>query len=366
MCTIFLTFSGCSTDEYSEDGNSNGNEDTLIPSDSTNPDAAVARFVQYLSRQDYEELFNERYGVGKRWQELHEGKKGEDFYSYDNLKAGIREISNFILENDHMLYDGIPSTWNYKVYVTDKRTGARTLINDYSGGEFDQPYNAQRPRKIFITDFGDFLNGPTENDRKREIAALLANMTQETSGGEGFDRLYYGLYFNEEIGHGEDMPSPGAYADSSSASINWPAVPEASYHGRGPIQLTWNYNYGYFSALYFGDKNILLKNPERVVKDSALAWATAIWFWMAPQPPKPSCHEVLMSNWIPTPAQQERNWQQGFGATIMVINGGLEGDKTEEEDFRIATRVGMYKRLTERNGANIAGEKLDTAGMTKL
>ena len=32
-----------------------------------------------------------------------------------------------------------------------------------------------------------------------------------------------------------------------------------------------------------GDKNILLKNPEMVAQDGALAFKTGLWFWMTPQ-----------------------------------------------------------------------------------
>ena len=48
--------------------------------------------------------------------------------------------------------------------------------------------------------------------------------------------------------------------------------------------------------------------------------------------------------------------------TIMIINGGLEGNFTIA-DSRIWTRVKMYQRIAACNGANIEGEKLDTVGM---
>lgn len=35
------------------------------------------------------------------------------------------------------------------------------------------------------------------------------------------------------------------------------------YYGRGPLQLTWNYNYGQVSRAIFGD-NRLLNDPDMV------------------------------------------------------------------------------------------------------
>jgi len=243
--------------------------------------------------------------------------------------------------------------------VVDKASGARTFVFKTAGYDADQ-----RPTRTVVTDYGDFLNGPTINDRKREIAALLGNLTQETSGMTGAERVNYGLYFNEELGlEGTALTwytTNPANPEHAYLHEFWPPEANRGYHGRGPIQLSWNYNYGLFSAIYFGDKNVLLRNPERVVQDGVLAFATAIWFWMTPQSPKPSCHTVLLSDWAGL-----GTWTWGFGATIMVINGFHEQNK-DESDPRIATRVAMYRKLAERNGADISGERLTTLGMVPL
>ena len=85
-------------------------------------------------------------------------------------------------------------------------------------------------------------------------------------------------------------------------------VPGKSYHGRGFIQLTWDYNYLAASeGLGLGDQ--LLKNPERVSSDLGLAGRTAVWFW------------------------KTRVWNQGdvsklrFGSATRAINGNIECDK---------------------------------------
>lgn len=37
----------------------------------------------------------------------------------------------------------------------------------------------------------------------------------------------------------------------------------------------------------------LLNQPDLVAQDAVLAFKTALWFWMTPQFPKPSCHDVM-------------------------------------------------------------------------
>lgn len=70
--------------------------------------------------------------------------------------------------------------------------------------------------------------------RKREIAAFLAQISHETTGGWATapDGPYaWGLCFKEEV-------SPQSnYCDSTNKQ--WPCFPGKSYKGRGPIQLSW-------------------------------------------------------------------------------------------------------------------------------
>jgi len=107
-------------------------------------------------------------------------------------------------------------------------------------------------------------------------------------------------------------------------------VPGKSYMGRGPKQLSWNYNYGQFSEAWYGTKDSLLLYPERLAQDPVLSFASAIWFWMTPQFPKPSCHDIMTGNWSPTPKDIQKGRLPGFGATVNVINGGVEcGNGTE-------------------------------------
>ena len=174
--------------------------------------------------------------------------------------------------------------------------------------------------------FPDFLSGNVVS-QKRELAAFLANIAQETTGGwaeapGGYFK--WGLFFVEEM---EDS-TKNRYADYTKQK--YLPVPGKSYMGRGPKQLSWNYNYGQFSEAWYGTKDSLLLYPERLAQDPVLSFASAIWFWMTPQFPKPSCHDIMTGNWSPTPKDIQKGRLPGFGATVNVINGGVEcGNGTE-------------------------------------
>ena len=167
--------------------------------------------------------------------------------------------------------------------------------------------------------FPAFLSEGDETIQKRELAAFLANIAQETSGGwqtapGGYFK--WGLYFLQE----SNNDKTNFYNDTSKK--NYPGVEGKYYFGRGPKQLTWNYNYGQFSEAWFGSKDTLLQHPELLSKDPVLSFASAIWFWMTPQFPKPSCHDIMVGKWIPNANDTLKGRMPGFGATVNVINGG--------------------------------------------
>ncbi|CAN1304073.1 Chitinase 4 [Linum perenne] len=112
------------------------------------------------------------------------------------------------------------------------------------------------------------LRGTPTNSR-REIAAFFAHVTHETEN-------HRGIYCD-----------PGRY----------PCAKGKRYYGRGPLQLTWNYNYAECGRANNFDG---IGDPDIVARDPILAWKTALWFWMTQVRP------VL---------------PQGFGATIRRING---------------------------------------------
>ncbi len=177
--------------------------------------------------------------------------------------------------------------------------------------------------------------------RTREVAAFLAQISHEPTGGwpQAPDGPYaWGLCFIEEVGC-ENNACP-QYCDANNQQH--PCAPGKTYHGRGAMQLSWNYNYGQAGDALGVD---LLANPEQVASDSELAIQTALWFWMTEQQPKPSAHDVMVGSWAPTDQDEQLGRVPGFGMTTNIINGGLEcGMPTTPA---VEDRVGFFGRYTE-------------------
>jgi basic endochitinase B len=191
--------------------------------------------------------------------------------------------------------------------------------------------------------YPQFCKSGSPEQRKREAAAFLANIAHETTGGWDSapgGRFAWGLYFIEE------QNPQGQYCDASNSTYR--CAPGRSYHGRGPMQLSWNYNYGAAGQALGVD---LLNNPDLVKTDGAIAFQTALWFWMTPQPPKPSCHAVMTGGWTPSPDDASKGRAPGFGMTINIINGGLEC--SIPTDGRVRDRVGFYERFTQMLGVSM-------------
>nr|AAT40738.1 basic chitinase 2-2 [Nepenthes khasiana]AAT40739.1 basic chitinase 2-2 [Nepenthes khasiana] len=183
--------------------------------------------------------------------------------------------------------------------------------------------------------------------RKREIAAFLAQTSHETTGGwaSAPDGPYaWGYCYLREQGN------PGSYCVQSA---QWPCVAGKKYYGRGPIQISYNFNYGAAGKAIGVD---LLNNPDLVEKDPVVSFKTAIWFWMTPQSPKPSCHEVITGRWTPSAADKSAGRVPGFGVVTNIINGGVECG--HGQDARVADRIGFYKRYCDILGVGY-GNNLD-------
>ncbi len=72
----------------------------------------------------------------------------------------------------------------------------------------------------------------------------------------------------------------------------------------------------------------------------------------------------MVGNWTPSAEATAKGLTPpGFGITIMIINGSLEGNKNER-DHRIGRRIGHYRDITTKMGVDITGEKLNTLGMS--
>lgn len=199
--------------------------------------------------------------------------------------------------------------------------------------------------------FPRFGNDGSILTRKREIAAFLAQISHETTGGwvTAPDGPYaWGLCFKEEVNPQSD------YCDST--NNQWPCYPNKTYHGRGPIQLSWNYNYGPAGEAMGFDG---LRNPEIVSNNSVIAFKTALWFWMTQQSPKPSCHDVMIGRYkATTAADLAANRTAGFGLVTNIINGGLECGIPN--DARVNDRIGYFQRYAQLFNVK-TGPNLDCA-----
>ncbi|NP_001412762.1 endochitinase 3 precursor [Nicotiana tabacum] len=202
----------------------------------------------------------------------------------------------------------------------------------------------------FITAARSFRGFGTTGDttrRKREVAAFFAQTSHETTGGwdtapDG--RYAWGYCYLREQGN------PPSYCVQSS---QWPCAPGQKYYGRGPIQISYNYNYGPCGRA-IGQN--LLNNPDLVATNAVVSFKSAIWFWMTAQSPKPSCHDVITGRWTPSAADRAANRLPGYGVITNIINGGLECG--HGSDARVQDRIGFYRRYCSILGVS-PGDNID-------
>ncbi|XP_027149796.1 endochitinase EP3-like [Coffea eugenioides] len=159
--------------------------------------------------------------------------------------------------------------------------------------------------------YSEFGTVGSVDDSKREIAAFFAHVTHETGH----------MCYIEEI----DGPSKD-YCDES--NTQYPCTPGKGYYGRGPIQISWNFNYGPAGESIGFDG---LTEPETVATDNVISFKTALWFWMN------NCHDLITSG-------------QGFGATIRAVNGQLECDGANPDT--VSARVEYYAEYCNQLGVD--------------
>jgi hypothetical protein len=225
----------------------------------------------------------------------------------------------------------------YQFTRTAKSTGKSTVIRQDE--DWDEAWAKKKPDSSYVIDYGNFCTEKDPQTNKRELAAFFANVAHETRHGQ--DGKYNdGLMYIHENNTSLPYIAPNDI---------YPAAAGKKYYGRGPIQLSYNGNYGYASDCIFGDKKVLLNNPGLVETDPVIAFKTAVYFWMTPQPGKPSAHDVMTGKWHPGAADRAANRAPGFGMTIDIINGPVECGKGENI-YSMNDRIGFYKYFLRKLG----------------
>jgi len=198
---------------------------------------------------------------------------------------------------------------------------------------------------------------------RKVLATMFAHFTQETGAHNPSLRVpewRQGLAHVEELGCGaRDCGYSATCGTTQWTVVAWPCGKEESgkyqsYHGRGAKQLSYNYNYGQFSAAMYGNSRYLLDNPD-LVADTWLNLASAVWFFATPQPPKPSMLGVVEGDWEPNQADLSGGLRSGFGLTTNIINGGIECGKGSESQQSI-NRAEYYRYFANYLGVEVEGE----------
>lgn len=219
--------------------------------------------------------------------------------------------SLYIAEHDNPGYVPTVSTWYWDPFVW---WGQWSFTSAQFSAEF--------PNRLPLYTYNALLNAQshdpamgkvgTDTTKRREIAAFLANVSHESGA----------LQYVRENDHGQYAH----YCDASKP-YGCPAGVD-QYYGRGPVQISWNYNYKSTGDAIGVD---LLNNPDQVATDGSIAWRTATYFWNHKTSGQPrTSHAVMVGG-------------GGFGETIRIING-MECDGGNPA--AVAHRVSLYEHFT--------------------
>jgi predicted chitinase len=224
-------------------------------------------------------------------------------------------------------YDPTISTWFWSPYTCGGNGGGGGSGFVVSEAVFNQMFPSRNGFYTYagLTDamkkYPAFATTGTDAIRRQEAAAFLANVSHETGG----------LVYIDEINQA-NWPH---YCDLSQP-YGCPAG-QSAYHGRGPIQLSWNFNY-YAAGNALGVD--LLNNPGLVGTNSSISWQTGLWYWMTGTGGAGTTSHNAMVN------------GQGFGTTIRAINSiECNGGNPAQ----VQSRVNLYTRFAGLLGVPTGG-----------
>ncbi|GAP76230.1 chitinase [Pseudoalteromonas sp. SW0106-04] len=288
----------------------------------------------------------------------------------------------------------------YQVWAQALRTRDNAVVEAIVPGSATNPENVQRAQRVFPQQQWDFLTqmaapeytytrflraigkfpafcGDYSDGRdadaicKRSIVTAFAHFAQETGGHiskdnvsdnpMGLEEWQQALVHVREMGwsEGEEGYTTGC-GQNDWQNRRWPCAPGQGYFGRGAKQLSYHFNYGAFSEVMFdGDATVLLNNPA-LVADSWLNLASAIWFFLTPQAPKPAMLHVIDRTWVPSQRERNAGIGYGFGTTINVINGGIECGEQNKYKGQPVNRIRYWQGLAHHYNIVIESDEEDT------
>jgi predicted chitinase len=223
-------------------------------------------------------------------------------------------------------YDPVISTWYWEPFScgggTDPGNPGAFVVSE---AQFNQIFPGRNSFYSYsgltaaLSAYPGFATTGSDTVKKQEAAAFLANVNHETGG------LVYIVEQNTaNYPHYCDWNQPYGCPAGQSA-----------YYGRGPIQLSWNFNYKAAGDALGID---LLGNPWQVEQNSAVAWKTGLWYWNTQSGPGSMTPHNAMVN------------GRGFGETIRSINGSIECNGGNPA--QVESRVSKYRQIASVLGVD--------------
>ncbi|WP_374948318.1 chitinase [Mucilaginibacter sp.] len=287
----------------------------VVPKPRQAAPAKRSSFSKMISEQQFNELFPQR----------------NKFYTYQAFIKAVDELANISVKVTRRAVSV------YQIVRTDKATGKAAIVRQ--DVDWNEAWAKVKPDSTYSVDYGGFCSGNDAAINKRELAAFFAQIAHETRHGMN------GEYKDGLMLLHEDNTTLNYFGDSD----EYPPYKGQKYYGRGPMQISYNGNYGYASDCIFGDEKILLNNPGLVETDPVVAFKTAVYFWMTPQTQKPSAHDVMTGKWQPTVVDKAKGRTPGFGMTINIVNGELECNKGDDM-YNMKDRIGFYQAFLVKLG----------------
>ncbi|MBY8069018.1 chitinase [Vibrio fluvialis] len=275
----------------------------------------------------------------------------------------------------------------YAIWAKALQTQPNSVVEAIEPGLASNPGNVQRVERVFPQSEWDYLThmaapeytytrflraigkfpafcGDYTDGRdadaicKKSIVTAFAHFSQETGGHIAKDNVsdnplaleewQQALVHVREMGwsEGQEGYTTGC-GQNDWQNARWPCAAGQGYFGRGAKQLSYHFNYGAFSeAMFDGEATVLLNNPG-LVADSWLNLASAIWFFLTPQAPKPAMLHVIDRTWVPSQREIDAGIGYGFGTTINVINGGIECGEQNKDKGQPVNRIRYWEGLAE-------------------